>query len=401
MKKRIAALLGTMILVMLVFSGCTSAFTNASTYFSNTGTILGILFSSGNTNSTKETVSNPTKALDAPENFSVDPNGEYSFDAVDGASYYLLYFCEPTATEDGDDFLFSSEQIPSEDSVSSYSGNLNDLIDYGYGSYLVKVFAFPELGDSEYAMSSAASTEYALSGVLEEPQIAYFWNTFDNTLDMQLDNIDNYTYQVYPDEVTVTFTNVEDASDQVIVTMEAPTPENSSASTDALTRGMTYNVTAVGTSSSEYVTNPTTDTAAVGQNVTFGEINVITDGYTYTDNIKGELAYPRVCLEFNLENGGSIGSSIGTYGPISFNSTPIEASADALYTYEIEIQMQVWGDMVWTLPGTLNLNSDGTFLLQEFGMKGPVPPSAISGIWMDNGDGTATLSYDPSTVTVG
>ena len=34
-------------------------------------------------------------------------------------------------------------------------------------------------------------------------------------------------------------------------------------------------------------------------------------------------------------------------------------------------------------------------------MKGPVPPSAISGFWVDNGDGTATLCYDPSTVTIG
>lgn len=29
-----------------------------------------------------------------------------------------------------------------------------------------------------------------------------------------------------------------------------------------------------------------------------------------------------------------------------------------------------------------------------------IPPSSISGIWHDNGDGTVTMSYDHSSVTI-
>lgn len=401
MKKRAVLLLGVSVLLFLFCSACTSAFTNASTYFSNTGEILGILFDSGRADESEETTSSSAVALDAPGDFSLDSDGNYSFTGVDGAESYLLYFCAPTATEDGDDFLYSSESIPSEGSASTYSGNVNDLIDYAYGSYLVKVFAFPELGDSEHAMSSAATAEYTVSGSLESPQISYFWNTFENTLDLQLTNVDHYTYQAYPDKVEITFINVKDDTDQVLISLEAPTPENNAISTDALTRGTTYDISVVAASSSEYVTDSTTDTVMVGENITFGEINVITDGYTYTDNIKGELVYPRVYLKFDLANGGSVGNSIGTYGPCTFNATPTETASGSSYTYEIEIQMEVWNNMVWSLPGTLNLYTDGTLLLQEFGMKGPVPPSAISGFWLDNGDGTATLCYDPSTVTIG
>lgn len=401
MKKRKGLLLGIAAAMLLLCSSCTSAFTNASTYFSNTGDIMSVLFQGDSAKAPGETHSGSGAALDAPEGFSVDAGGNYTFNGVEGADYYLLYFCAPTATEDGDDFLYSSENIPAKAGTGAYSGNVNDLIDYAYGTYLVKVFAFPELGDAEHAMSSAATAEYTVSGAMEAPQIAYFWNTFENTMELQLTNVGNYTYQAYPDKVEVTFTNVADSADQVVVSMDAPTPENNAVSSTQLARGVTYDISAVAFSGSEHVTNQTTDATTVGKGVTVGEINVITDDFYYTDNIKGELVYPRVRLGFDLASGGSVGDTIGTYGACRLNATPAQAASGSSYTYDIYIEMDVWNNMVWTMSGALELYEDGTLLLREFGMQGPVPPSSIAGFWVDNNDGTATLCYDPSTVTVG
>ena len=402
MKKRTALLIGGLALFVLLCSGCTSAFTNAETYFSNTGDILSILFDSNQSiNPNESTTDSAATQLDTPSNFTLDADGNYSFDGVEGAEYYLLYFCAPTATEDGDDFLYSSQNIPAENGTGSYSGNVNDLIDYAYGSYLVKVFAFPELGYANYSMSKAATAEYTVSGAMEAPQIDYFWNTFNGTMELQLTNIDHYTYQVYPDQVEIIFTNLDNSTDQVTVSLESPSPGHSSISTDLLTRGTTYHISAIASSSSEYVTNATTEAVSVSESVTLDNINVITDGFYYTDNIKGELVYPRVTLAFDLSNGGSLGAPLGTYGQCRFQVTPATPASGAQYSYDLQIEMDVWDNMVWTMAGALTLYEDGTLLLEEFGMQGPVPSSSISGFWLDNGDGTATLCYDPSTVTVG
>ena len=40
--------------------------------------------------------------LATPTDFTVDENGSYSFTGVEDAEYYLLYFCDPTATGDDD-----------------------------------------------------------------------------------------------------------------------------------------------------------------------------------------------------------------------------------------------------------------------------------------------------------
>ena len=99
MKKRTALLIGGLALFVLLCSGCTSAFTNAETYFSNTGDILSILFDSNQSiNPNESTTDSAATQLDTPSNFTLDADGNYSFDGVEGAEYYLLYFCAPTAT---------------------------------------------------------------------------------------------------------------------------------------------------------------------------------------------------------------------------------------------------------------------------------------------------------------
>ncbi|MBD5133477.1 MAG: hypothetical protein HDT38_03240 [Clostridiales bacterium] len=336
-------------------------------------------------------------ALAAPQQFTLDAQGNFSFEGVENADYYLIYLCDTQATEDGDSYLYSSEMIAATESNASYTGALGDIVDYAYGDYLAKVFAFPALGDSDHAMSSAATAAYTFSGTQHDPEVAYFWNTFDNTMGVQLLNIGDYTYEAYPDQVDVTFTNVNNSSDVVTVTLEGLSPDNCAASTSGITRGETYRITAVSTSESPYVTNPVTQDITVAEAVTCGEVNAMVLGYVYADNIDGEkaLLFPRVCERFDLANGGSAGEVSARYGQYSHTATPTGPN-----TYDILIDMRMFNaDTIWSIPGTLELHDDGTLTLRENGW-GPVPSANISGIWVDNGDGTAALSYDPATVVV-
>ena len=53
----------------------------------------------------------------------------------------------------------------------------------------------------------------------------------------------------------------------------------------------------------------------------------------------------------------------------------------------------------WTRSGKLELKADGTFTAELEG-SGPVNSSEYGGSWGDNGDGTATISYDPSQLVI-
>lgn len=395
MKKHVFKLILLGAALSLFCTGCgTSAASNASRYFSNVSAIMGDLLKRQDTVPETE---NSAAALAAPGQFTVDVQGNFSFEGVENADYYLIYLCEPQAIEDGDNYLYSSEMISSTGSDATYTGTLADIMDYAYGDYLAKVFAFPALGDNSHSMSAAATAPYTFSGTQHEPQVAYFWNTFDNTMGVQLLNVSDYTYEAYPDRVDIIFTNVNNSSDVVTVTLEDLSPDNYAASTSSITRGETYRITAMSTSESPYVTNPVTQEVTVGEAVTCGDANAMILGYIYADNIDGEkaLLFPRICESFDLANGGSAGEVSARYGQYSHTATPTGPN-----TYDIFIDMRMFNaDTIWGIPGTLELHADGTLTLRENGW-GPVPSASISGIWVDNGDGTATLSYDPATVVV-
>lgn len=396
MKKHVLPLFVLSVGLCLLCTGCsTTAASNASNYFSNVSNILGNLSKGQDIPQEAE----PSEAaLAAPQQFAVDAQGGFSFEGVEGADYYLIYLCDTQATEDGDTYLYSSEMIPSTGSGNTYVGTLGDIMDYAYGDYLAKVFAFPSLNDSNHTMSAAAVTPYTFSGTQHDPQVAYFWNTFDDTMGVQLLNVGDYTYEAYPDQVDVTFTNVNNSDDTVTVTLKDISPDNYAASTGDITRGETYRVAAVATSGSPYVTNPVTQEVTVTDAVTCGDANAMVLGYIYADNIDGEkaLLFPRICENFDLANGGSAGEVVARYGRYTHTATPTGPN-----TYDIYIDMRMFNaDTIWGIPGTLELHADGTLTLRENGW-GPVPSASVSGIWVDNGDGTATLSYDPATVFVG
>lgn len=383
----------------LLCTACsTTALDNLTAYYSEVGAVLDDWFSSGSSgggDSGTDTSSGSAVALDAPGSFTLAENGDYSFTGVADADYYLVYFCAPDATGDSDPFLFSSNSIDATGTGGeTYSGNIDDLVQYGYGEYLVKVFAFPSLNDSAHAMSTAATATYSFSGAQDAPVIDYLWNTFDGTVDVQLSNIDDYMYQAYPDRVEVTFTNTADAADTVVVTLENLSADSYSVTSDALTRDATYDITAVGYSESTYVTNGTSDTTQVAQGVTFGGHNVISANYYYTDGIaRNSFSYPMYVSNFDLVNGGVFDCGNSSIN-FNFTAVPTATSAGSSYTYSMTSDNRPFAIQ----DGTLELYTDGTFRFDQYSEMPPQGPSHIEGIWTDNGDGTANLSFDHSTL---
>ena len=243
-------------------------------------------------------------------------------------------------------------------------------------------------------MSTAATASYSFSGAQDAPVVDYLWNTFDSTVDVQVSNIADYMYQAYPDSVEVTFTNTADSADTVVVTVEELSADHYNAVSDALTPGATYDITAVAHSENAYVTNPTSDTTQVAQGVTFDGHNVISANYYYTDGIaRNSFSYPQYVDRFDLTNGGVFDCGNSS---ISFNFTaaPTTTSAGSAYTYSMTSDNRPFA----IKDGTLELYTDGTFRFDQYSEMPPQGPSHIEGIWTDNGDGTANLSFDHSTL---
>lgn len=402
-KKVLAAVLA--VVTCIALSACsTTAWSNAATYSSEVSDVLTAWFGGSSSSSASSDAVESAEsdesltALSAPENFTVDDDGNYSFDGVDGADYYILYFCEADAVNDEDDFLYSSSQIE-EDGSGTYSGNCADLFQYGYGDYLVKVFAYPELGSEEYDHSTAASVEYVVSGEISIPEVDYCWDIFQQTLSMQISNVDDYIYQVYPDEIIITLTNEADDADVIELSISEVSDENYSVETTDITAGATYSITACAVSSNDCVTNQTTDSSEAKE-VTLGENNVITSLYFFKDDLYyPSYTWPMVGENFNLEEGGSMGAwyfmdefSGSTVGNYEFFATPATTDEDCAYYYTVE-SVATSGS---NITGYLIMYEDGTFEAYN-GAAGPVSSSIIQGTWNDNGDGTATLNYNHST----
>ena len=379
-RKLLSLLLMVCVLGLLCTACATTALDNINTYYDEVGAVMDDWFASSTSADSPVTSSQDASArLDAPADFTLSKNGDYSFTGVANADYYLVYFCAPDATGTGGE---------------TYSGNIDDLVQYGYGEYLVKVFAFPSLNDSAHSMSPAATATYSFSGAQDAPVVDYLWNTFDSTVDVQVSNIADYMYQAYPDSVEVTFTNTADASDTVVVTVEDLSADHYNAVSDALTPGATYDITAVAHSENSYVTNPTSDTTQVAQGVTFDGHNVISANYYYTDGIaRDSFSYPQYVEGLDLTNGGvfNCGNSSISF---NFTATPTTASAGSAYTFSMTSDNRPFA----IKDGTLELYTDGTFRFDQYSEMPPQGPSHIEGIWTDNGDGTANLSFDHSTL---
>lgn len=402
--KRKAYLFTVSVIAALLFTGCgTTVVENTQNYFAQVGNVISDLQKGGEGEQKgAETIDVPKLA--APADFTVDADGNFSFGAVEDADHYLIYMCAPDAVKDEDDFIYSSDAIY-DNGNTDCKGNLSDVMDYAYGEYLVKVLAFPALDDTGHDFSQAATASYTITGTMDNPEISYFWNAFTDTMDIQISNIDNYQYEVYPDQVVVTFTNTEDDSDIVKVELKDISLENCSIKTDAVLRGNTYEITAVAESTSEFVNNASSDVVQVEQALALGERNILVDGYSFPEGsngfARGAGQFPNICESFAPETGGVCGEAIGSAPggagdriELIYTATPTEAAEGAAYSYSIEAP----GFFPFT--GSMSLYADNSLVMLMDGPAGPVQPTQIEGLWFENEDGTYTLCFNPDSVTV-
>ena len=117
-----------------------------------------------------------------------------------------------------------------------------------------------------------------------------------------------------------------------------------------------------------------------------GILNILTGGYSYSH---GWMSYPLIWENFDLVEGGPVGELV-SFEEYTFECTPVTPNSGSAYSYTFVARPFV------IATGTLELYEDGT---AQFANRNspPLDDSAISGIWIDNGDGTATLCFSHTT----
>lgn len=181
------------------------------------------------------------------------------------------------------------------------------------------------------------------------------------------------------------------------------------------------------------VTNPTAS-AELGTVKIRSDAKTASEGYSTLDgqSLYINIGYPEYVASFDLAKGGDAGTwydlqmpgntmfggvSVVTFGTdnLLYTATPTSASAGAKYSYTItakkaegKITSSCSGEAD-EVTGKLDLNEDGILTLSiDYQLVGTNPiskanqeiaGSSVQGSWVDNGDGTATLSYDLSTIT--
>ncbi len=394
-KNRTAILASVAILSVMVLTGCSTIGENTSQYFSQMGSVQSAMFSSGAAPETSETTVTTEEEnkvpLDAPANFTLDEDGNFSFDAVENAGYYLLYECETGSTDDNDPSIDISSQIE-EDGSATYSGNVKDYFSFAYGEKLIKVYALPSYTDTEYDRSPAVMGEFRVEGEIAAPELSYVWDIFSDSLNVKIDNSMDYMSTAYPDEIIITVTNENDASDEITVTADGGA---SLVQVTGLKQGETYGVSGYATSSSEYVTNDKTD-VSTAEPFTVGEDNHMSSNYTYNDTLLfWGYSWPYTADSFDFAGG-----SAGMYQDLNFEATLKDESEDgAMYSYDLLFSGPSTGTAASTTgSGWMNVYEDGTF---ECYMEavGPDPAVTIWGEWKENGDGTIFLNYDHNSIS--
>lgn len=445
-----------------VLAGCSSSLaSNSDIYFTQLGQKINIWLDSigapGSGSASSEGISEVDDgkiALSTPGNWTVSGDGSYAFDAVDGAAYYIVYLYDKQ--DDSGSFAYMSQNID-EDGSGTYSGKLADLFGYCFGQYDAEVIAYPAVGEKDYKKSAAAECDFTVVGEVPEANIGYLWDCFTGTLGIELINIENYGASSFPTSVQVTFTNEADPSDVITLGFENASIEEDVfyASTQDVTMDATYAISAVLSWNEEIVTNAHA-TLDLGTVTTASDKNAMTDGYGYLNSeIYLSMDYPMVVTDFNPEVGGSAGtwyfyinafmtnkgvsipstfkdclnfqgekgSMGGEYRDgenVEFTVTPSDTSEGSVYSYMLDVQGPrgvismfdgfFYNDMP-AASGSLELYTDGTFLMTidapkaSEGGDGPMGPRGISGttikgLWVENGDGTLTLSYDHTSAVV-
>ena len=117
-------------------------------------------------------------------------------------------------------------------------------------------------------------------------------------------------------------------------------------------------------------------------------MNVLSSAYAYSHGI---INFPLLTENFDLVNGGSAGDMHGVISDYSYDCTPVTPTPGSAYSYYVSIYFADQGE------GQLELYEDGTATLSH-GQWAMLSAAHIDGVWIDNGDGTATLNFDNSSV---
>lgn len=438
--KRILAIV-LLAALCLALTGCgTKAASNLGRYFSYmTGVVETNVNSSRAIRESKNAAATVDEnTLPAPANFAVDENGGYSFDAVDGAAYYILYVYADAVTVDAS---ATSSKILA-DGSASYSGNVGDFSNLAYGDWYVSVVAYPDYDTSDKKASSPVKAEYLISGAVElgEPRFGSMWSVATNTLDITVSNL-KFSGTAYPERVELTLTNTADSADVVELSAE-DVGSSVTVTTDACTAGASYAIAADFFWDETLVTNPTAS-ADGGTAQTSTTDNLIDEEYAYTGNIFKGCDFPHIQRDFDPKAGGCAGVWVNTGSAggasmgmgsgeasaeaddddadrnVYFDAVPITAANGAQYSYDVEVTSpagsvslgsRITGGSVATGYGTLDIFADGTFRMElEYqyittdrvnSQVSYMPGAQCYGTYTTNVDGTLNLSYDHANASL-
>lgn len=447
--KRKGAIACALLLSISMLAGCgTNVGTHSSTYWTQMKYVLTTAMSSNSLIKAAESASSTTEeevdenAISSPENFVVNEDGTYSFDAVENAQYYIVYVYD---SESSVDASYTSEKIY-DDGSDSYSGTLSDLGNFTYQTWSVRVVAYPDYDNTDYTASASSRASYVVTGAVEycEPTVGYLWFVGTNKLEIKLEGLD-YSMTSYPTSIVLTLTNTADSSDVITAEMDDIDDSSVTIETEDVTAGATYSITADFTWDEEYVTNPSYSTE-IGEIETDAENNAMSDTYYYSSSIYYNFDYPHYYEGFDLEEGGLFGiwvidpDSVSTGGwgwmmmeetteeeddeekdyNCYFYATPTDTEDGALYTYTVMVTSPE--DMIYATPllspdssnterlfGYLNIYEDGTFSVEiEYqyisynsmnAAVNYVPGTICYGTYTTNSDGTINLSFDHENTT--
>ncbi len=456
MKKRVY-MLAALLLLSLVLAGCSSTVgEHTSTFFNQAGSVLSTAANSSrliaeaeaNVAAEEEEEADPN-ALSKPADFTVSEDGDFSFDAVEGAALYNVGIYSDSKTKEADYTM----QID-DDGSSVYTGTIDDIlaanatVDFmgnpqeaeplKYGTWSIRVCAVPDYETSDRTASPEAKDSYVVSGPVDYGDIEFgsMWDTFSEELTVKISGMD-CSSTMYPTDVIVTLTNEADASDVVTVDVIDIDSDTVEAVTSDVEPDAEYEVSAEFQWDPEYVTNPEYTAPNTGVAETSSENNLLTGDFYYIDAIYNNFGFPHVQMDFDLEKGGLAGvwykdpnaASADPFmmmmgggdtadededGNAYFEAIPKAAENGAKYSYDIEITSPAGkiyatpytdsgqgSTIIW---GTLDLFDDGTFtmeleyqyILTDTISSGVyyIPGAICTGKYTDNGDGTVNLSYD-------
>ena len=453
--KKILAVATATCLCVPMLTGCSSRLAEQSKiYFNSIKNVIDQYLEYNEIMNNLDSSSKRENALDKPANFAI-ADGNYSFDSVEKASYYMLSVYETSGSLDA----VGSLKIES-DGSKTYTGSMADVesakqsnqggmpgmpgmpgggdagsvakMEYSYGEWYVRVVAYPA-EDSTLEQSDAAFTTYAVKGAVTNGSISnqYVWNVCTGDVTLTLNGFD-YAKTAYPTNVKVTLTN---KSTQAKVSVDTGKLTSSSVSVDVKLPVSTanYDISLDCEWDETYVTNPSWTTTA-GEIAVDATKSLKSEGLSYTCGIFSRFEFPFVYEGFNpaaiptdkaykdvaLEEGIVFGTSTASNNECTFRAYPIwsekgyEGKDGAIYSFDVRIKGTsaitasprkspgsgstniIFGQLDFFADGTFELELEYQYIKTDAMNAGVyyVPGVICEGVYHVENDGTYTLSYD-------